>query len=137
MTSYKMQNLVYEWVGFSKFSQSWVKISSNLRKWWKIIVILLKIWPKLEQIGIWMGHFFLKKWYLGGSTFKFCSGTFLPKPKLSTTPSQVKHICNFTVIPLLSCIYLCFTSFFFFFVFKLKRKQFDRANLNDLAFRKH
>ena len=35
MTSYKMQNLVYEWVYFSKFSQIWAKIGSNLRKFLK------------------------------------------------------------------------------------------------------
>ena len=58
---YKMQNLVYEWIDFSKFSQIWAKIGSNLRKFWKHWVILLKIWLRIEQIGIWMSHFFLKK----------------------------------------------------------------------------
>ena len=64
--------LVYEWPLikckiwymngsiFSKFSQIWAQTGSNLRKCWKNQVILLKIWPKIEQIGIWMGHFFLK-----------------------------------------------------------------------------
>ena len=33
-----------------------------------------------------MGHFFLKNWYLYGSTFKFRGGTSLPKPNLSTPP---------------------------------------------------
>ena len=32
----------------------------NLRKFLKNQVILLKIWPKIGPIGIWMGHFFLK-----------------------------------------------------------------------------
>ena len=80
MTPYKMQNLVYEWVDFSKFGQIWAKIGSNLRKF------LFKIWPKIGPIGIWMGYFFLKNWYLYGSTFKFCGGTSLPKPNLSTPP---------------------------------------------------
>ena len=48
------------------------------------MVILFKIWPKIGQIGIWMGYFFLKNWCLYGSTFKFCGGTSLPKPNLST-----------------------------------------------------
>ena len=69
-----------EWVKFSKFSQ----IRANLRKFWKNQVILLKIWPKIEQIGIWLGHFFLKNWYLYGSTFKFRGSTSPPKPNLST-----------------------------------------------------
>ena len=81
-----MQNLVYEWVDFSKFSQIWAKIGSNLRKFWKNRPILLKIWPKIGPIGIWMGHFFLKNWYLYRSTFKFCGGTSLPKPNLSYPP---------------------------------------------------
>ena len=34
MTPYKMQNLVYEWVDFSKVPQIWAKIGSNLRKIW-------------------------------------------------------------------------------------------------------
>ena len=79
-----MQNLVYEWVDFSEFGQIWAKIGSNFRKFWKKLVILFKIWPKIRPIGIWMGYFFLKKWYLYGSTFKFRGGTSLPKPNLST-----------------------------------------------------
>ena len=79
-----MQNLVYEWVDFSKVPQIWAKIGTNLRKFWKNWVILLKIWPKIGPIGIWMGHFFLKNWYLYGPTFKFRGGTSLPKPNLST-----------------------------------------------------
>ena len=69
---------------FSKFAQIWAKIGSNLRKFWKNRMILLKNWPKIRPIGIWMGHFFLKNWYLYGSTFKFHCGTSLPKPNLST-----------------------------------------------------
>ena len=45
-----------------------------------------QIWPKIGPIGIWMGRFFLKNWYLHGSTFKFRGGTSLPKPNLSTPP---------------------------------------------------
>ena len=81
-----MQNLVYEWVDFSKFGQILAKIGSNLRKFGKNLVILFKIGPKIGPIGIWIGYFFLKNWYLYGSTFKFCGGTSLPKPNLSTPP---------------------------------------------------
>ena len=81
-----MQNLVYEWVDFSQFPQIRAKIGSNLIKFMKNRVILLKIWNKIGSIGIWMGHFFLKNWYLYGSTFKFHCGTSLPKPNLSTPP---------------------------------------------------
>ena len=52
MTPYKMQNLVYEWVDFSKVPQIRAKIGSNLRIFWKNQVILLKIWPKIGPIGI-------------------------------------------------------------------------------------
>ena len=94
-----MQNLVYGWVDFSKFSQSWAKIGSNFRKLWKNWVILHKIWPKVEQIGVWMGHFFMKNWYLYGSTFKFCGSTSLPRPNLSTphpctTVADLIHVCH-------------------------------------------
>ena len=91
-----MQNLVYEWVDFSKVPQIWakiMKIGSNLRKFWKNRVILLKIWQKMGPIGIWMGRFFLKNWYLYGSTFKFCGGTSLPKPNLSTPPGCSIDYC--------------------------------------------
>ena len=33
-----------------------------------------------------MGHFFLKNWYLYGSSFKFCGGTSLTKLNLHTPP---------------------------------------------------
>ena len=84
MTAYKIQNLVYEWVSFSKFSQTWAKIGLDIRKFGKYCVILLKISPKIEQIGTLMGHFFLKNSYFYGSTFKVRGSTSLPKPILST-----------------------------------------------------
>ena len=78
-----MQNLVYEWSIFQNVSK--------LEKIGKNQVILLKIWSKIEQvaIGIWMGHFFLKIWYLYGSLFKFCGSTSIPKPNLSTPPVSI------------------------------------------------
>ena len=88
---YKMQNLVYEWVNFSKFEPKLVQIFKK----WKKLVILFKIWPKIGRIGIWMGYFFLKNWYLYESTFKFRGSTSLPKPNLSTPlgsyPSKFWH----------------------------------------------
>ena len=82
-----MQNLVYEWVDFSKSGQIWAKIGSNLRKFWKKSVISFKIWPKIGPIGIWMGYFFLKNWYLYVVYFQIHGGTSLPKPNLSTPPN--------------------------------------------------
>ena len=106
MTPNNMQNLVFEWVDFSKFSLIWAKIGSKKKKIGKNRVILLKIWPKTELISIWMAWKIgicmgllsnsvaqnwtnwymngLKNWYLYGSTFKFCGGTSLPKPNLNT-----------------------------------------------------
>ena len=60
------------------------KLGSNLTKFWKNLVILHTIWVTIGPIGIWMGHFFLKNWYLYGSTYKICGSTSLPKPNLST-----------------------------------------------------
>ena len=65
----KISLLVYEWplikckIGYMNGSifQNLAKIGSNLRKFWKKSVILFKIWPKIEPIGIWMGYFFLEK----------------------------------------------------------------------------
>ena len=94
----KISLLVYEWplikckIWFSKLSQIWAKILSDLsqnwliRKFWKNQVISLKIRPKIEPIGTWMGHFFLKNWYLYRSTFKFHGNLSLPKPNLCTPP---------------------------------------------------
>ena len=69
----------------------WAKILENQ-------VILLKISPKIEQIGMRMGHFLLKNWYFYVSTFKFRGGTSLPKPNLST-PGVLRwltfHFYNF------------------------------------------
>ena len=85
MIPYKTQNLVYEWVDFSKITQICAKIGSNLRKFEYNSMILLKIWHKIGPIGISMGHFFLKI-DICMTTFKFWSGTSLPKSNLSTPP---------------------------------------------------
>ena len=45
---------------FQNLSQNWLIFKKILEK----LVILFKIWPKIGPIGIWMGYFFLKKWYL-------------------------------------------------------------------------
>ena len=58
MTPYKMQNLVYEWVDFSKVPQILAKIGPNLRKFWKNQVILLK-----NLAANWT------EWYMNGSLF--------------------------------------------------------------------
>ena len=55
-------------------------------KFWKNRLILLKIWPKIGPIGICNGHFFLKNWYLYGSTFKFRQRHILTKTKLEYPP---------------------------------------------------
>ena len=54
-----------------------------------------------------MGYFFLKNWYLYGSTFKFRGSTSLPKPNLSTPrgvrQSHSRHQIHKSVsIPLLT-----------------------------------
>ena len=67
MTAYKKPNLVYKWVDFSKVPQTWAKIGLALRKFWKNCVILLKILPKIKQIGTLMGQYFLKTWHLLGT----------------------------------------------------------------------
>ena len=89
-----MQNLVNEWVDFSKFFTDFSKIGSNLRKFRKNQAILLKIRPKIGPLGIWMGHFFLKNWYLYGTTIKFCSGTSLPKPNSGWRTSSATQPFN-------------------------------------------
>ena len=93
-----MQNLLYEWVDFSKVPKIWAKIGSNLRKFWKNRVILLKIWPKIGPIGIWMGHFFLKNFE---KTFKYRGGTSLPKPNLSTPRVAITRDCMGAIFILL------------------------------------
>ena len=133
MTPYKMQNLIYEWVGFSKFSQR-LKFK---KIFWKFLWFCSKFCPKLSRlvyewvtfswkIGICMG-------LLSNSTaaHPYQNQTWVPPPPRSNTyvTSLWFHFCHvYTYVSLL---------FLFFFFFKLKRKQFDRANLNDLAFRKH
>ena len=64
MIPYKMQNLVYEWVDFQNFPKVKPKLAQISKNFGKNRVILLKIWSKIGRIGIRMGHFFLKTWYL-------------------------------------------------------------------------
>ena len=88
MTAYKKPNLVYKRVDFSKFPQTWAKIGLDLRKFWKNCVILLKILPKIKQIGTLMGQYFLKTWYLLGTFIGLLSKSAAAhpyqKPNLST-----------------------------------------------------
>ena len=75
------------WMG--RFFKIFPNFSQNLLKFKKIFEKLGDFAPhfsKIGPIGIWMGHFFLKNLYLYGSTCKFCSGTSLPKPNVSTPP---------------------------------------------------
>ena len=88
------------WMGqffkiFSNLSQNWPKF----KKIWKNQTI----WPKIWLSGIWMGHFFLKNWYLYGSTFKFHGSTSLPKPNLSPPGNVAGHI----LIPYVFFFNLC------------------------------
>ena len=99
----KINLLVYEWPLikckiwymngsiFQNLPKFEAKIGSNLRKFWKKLVILFIFWLKIEPIGIWMGYFFLKKWYLYGSTFKIPWRHILPKPNLSTPPRVIER----------------------------------------------
>ena len=58
MAPYKMQNLVYEWIDFSKFSQSF---SRNWLKFKKILEKLGDFAQNLVQNGA--------DWYINGSLF--------------------------------------------------------------------
>ena len=84
MTPYKVQNLVYERVDFSEFSQilsqNWLKFKKILEKLGDFAQNLAQNWSDWYMNG----SLFLENWYLYGSTFKFCGGTSLPKPNLST-----------------------------------------------------
>ena len=84
MTAYKKPNLVYKWVDFSKFPQTWAKIGLDLRKLWKNCVILLKILPQIKQIGTLMGQYFLKTWYLLGYFYRFLSKSAAAHPYQQT-----------------------------------------------------
>ena len=67
--------LVYEWVIF-------LKLKKIFGRWF-----CSKFGPKLDQlIYVWMGHFFLKNWYLYESIFKFHGSTSLLKSNLSNPP---------------------------------------------------
>ena len=88
-----MQNLVYEWVDFSKFSQIWAKICSNLRKFWKNWAILLKIWPKIETHGTWFCYFsWIVGIYLSWVYFQIPRRHILPKPNLSTPRNYTQFV---------------------------------------------
>ena len=74
---------------FSKFSQIWTKIGSNLRNFGeKRVIFFPKIWPKIEQIGIWMGHFFLKNWYLYMGLLSILRRHIPTKTKLEYPPAK-------------------------------------------------
>ena len=84
-----MNGLIF--LNLPKFGPKFAKIYDFFFQIW---VILLKIWPKIGLIDIWMGHFILKNWYLNRSNFKFHGGTNLPKPNLSTPRYFDKEVCT-------------------------------------------
>ena len=80
ISSYIMSNMEYMngpvFNIFTNLSQNWL----NLRNFWTNQVILLKTLVQNWSDCV----YFVKSSYLYGSTFKFCSGTSLPKPSLNT-----------------------------------------------------
>ena len=50
MTPYKMQNLLYEWVDFSKFCQNWLKFKKILEKICNFVQNLAQNWLKFKKI---------------------------------------------------------------------------------------
>ena len=61
-----MQNLVFEWVDlhiFPNLSQHWLKLKEICER---NEIILVKIWPKIGPISLYMGRFFCKTRYLYG-----------------------------------------------------------------------
>ena len=116
----KISLLVHEWpllkwkIWFVFFFFFFLKILPNLsqnwlkfKKIWKTQVILLKISLKIGLMGIWMGHFFLKNWYLYESTFKFRSAvahsyqnqTWVP-PRMDRNPRGDASLPNFDTFAL-------------------------------------
>ena len=93
MTPYRMQNLVYKWVNLKNFSLIWAKIGSNLRKFWEKSGNFTQNLVQIRPIGIWMGHLFLKHWYLYQSTVYFRNlGWHVPtKTKLEYPPPPDFH----------------------------------------------
>ena len=65
-------------------SQNWLRFKKIVEKF----VILLKILPKIRQIGTLMGQYFLKTWYLLGTFIGLLSKSAAAhpyqKPNLST-----------------------------------------------------
>ena len=83
----KLQNLIYEWtVDFSKFSQIWAKIDSNLRKFWKIGWFCSKFRTKL----VWLVY----EWVAFSWKIGICTGLLsnsavahpYQKPNLTSPP---------------------------------------------------
>ena len=65
---------------FFKFPKFEPKLAQNLEKWGDFAQNLAQI----GLVGIRMGCFFFKNWYLYGYTLKFRSGMSLPEPNFST-----------------------------------------------------
>ena len=81
----------FEWVHFSKFSQTWLKFKKILEKSGDFAQSLAQNWADWYING---SLFLLEKLvYLHGSTFKFCGNMSLLKPNLSTP--TCKHVVKF------------------------------------------
>ena len=71
---------------FQKIPKFEPKLAQIYENFGKIGWFCSNFGQKLDWLVYEWVTFFLKNWYLYGSTFKFRGGTSLPKPNLSTPP---------------------------------------------------
>ena len=97
-----MQNLVYI---FSKFLQFKLELTHI---WRGEVLILVKIWPQNQEIGIWIGYTFMKNWYVWVH-FQIVSDMSLPKLNFSTPKlTSLFRFAVFQFLPLLCFVITCF-----------------------------
>ena len=70
MTPYKTQNLVYEWVDFSKFEPKLAQLFTKMEKSGDFAQNLFQNWADWYMNE---SLFLEKNWYLYGSTFNFAA----------------------------------------------------------------
>ena len=85
---YKMQNLVDEWVDFSKFAQIRAKIGSNLRKFWKKISYFVQNLAQNSADWYMNGLLFLAKLAFVWVYFQILWRYIHTKTKLEYPPGQ-------------------------------------------------
>ena len=90
--------------------QNFPKFGSNFKNILENLVILLKIWPKIGPIGIWIGHFFLEELVFVWVYFQIRQQHVPTKTKLEYPPPLLENVVTVLIFSLYPQLFKMFST---------------------------